>query len=94
MTVRSSSVLVASAGASIVASAPSFDASGLFAVIQNLGTASVVLGGSNVSSSVFGHQLAPNTSLSLQLLKDEAVYGIVPSGAATASVYVLEQGIA
>ena len=93
MTIRSSSVVVASAGASIVASAPSFDASGLSAVIQNLGAATVLLGGSNVSSSIFGHQLAASSTLSVHLLKDEAVYGIT-TGSATASIYVLQQGVA
>lgn len=92
MTIRSSSVLVASTAASIVASAPSFDASGLSAVIQNLGTNSVLLGGSNVSSTIFGHQLAASSTLSVHLLKDEAVFGIAVAG--TASVYVLQQGIA
>jgi hypothetical protein len=92
MTVRSASVLVASAGASIVASAPSFDASGLSAVIQNLGAGTVLLGGSDVSSTVFGHQLAASATLSVHLLKDEAVYGITTG--ANASVYVLQQGIA
>jgi len=92
MTIRSSSVVVASAAASIVASAPSFDASGLSAVIQNLGSNAILLGGSNVSSSVFGHQLAASGTLSVHLLKDEAVYGI--STGANASVYVLQQGVA
>ena len=92
MTIRSSSVVVASAGASIVASAPSYDASGLSAVIQNLGAGTVLLGGSNVSSSIFGHQLAASSTLSVHLLKDEAIYGI--SNGANASVYVLQQGIA
>lgn len=92
MTIRSSSVVVASAGASVVASAPSFDRSGLSAVIQNLGPQKVLLGGSNVSSSVFGHELAASGTLSIYLLKDEAVYGITSS--ATASVVVLQQGVA
>ena len=95
MTIRSSSVVVASAAASIVASAPSFDRSGLSAVIQNLGPATILLGGSNVSSATFGHQLAASSTLSVHLLKDEAVYGIIGGASSlTASVYVLEQGIA
>jgi hypothetical protein len=93
MTIRSASVLVGSAAASVVASAPTFDASGLSAVIQNLGTATLLLGGSNVSSTVFGHQLAASSTLSVHLIKDEAVFGIV-TGSANASVYVLQQGIA
>lgn len=54
--------------------------------IQNLGTASVYIGGSTVTTSSYGYELKANSSISLDVRVDDTVYGIVASGTITVNV--------
>ena len=58
-------------------------------VIQNLGTASVYLGDSSVSTSSYGYELKANSSLSLDLITPDALYGVVASGTVTVNTLLL-----
>ena len=66
-------------------------------LIQNPSTTiTVYLGGSDVSSSVYGHALAPATAtvpsfVSIKLDNGDALYGAVASG--TQNLNVIRQGV-
>jgi len=66
-----------------------YDGNGAIA-IQNLGTASVYLGDSTVTTSSYGYELKANSTISIDMRIPEQIYGIVASG--TVTVNVLQQG--
>lgn len=53
--------------------------------------ATVYVGGSDVSTTDYGYALAAGTEVAVELLKGEALYGIVASG--TLTVNVLRIGV-
>lgn len=55
-------------------------------IIQNLGTASVYLGGTGVTTSSYGYELQVNNSLAIDLRDNEPIYGIVTAGTITVNV--------
>lgn len=57
-------------------------------VVQNLGTVSVYVGSSSVTTSSYGYELKPNSSLSFDVDQAEDLYGVVASGSQTVSVLV------
>lgn len=71
---------------------PSATHSGVEVVVQNNSGADLFLGGSDVSTSVYGFKLATASAISLRLAENEEVYGIV-SGS-PASINVLTVGLA
>lgn len=73
----------------IVASVPVGSRPNAFA-IQNVGTVDVFLGGPAVTTSVYGHRLAPGGTISVDLDNRETLFGVVASG--TNSVAVLSAG--
>lgn len=59
--------------------------------IQNISTtATVYLGGSNVTTTDFGYKLAPNSAWSVELRKEDVIYAVSSS---TSDVSVLELGL-
>lgn len=58
--------------------------------VQNVGTVDVFLGGADVSTSVYGHRLAPGGVITVDLDVNETLYGDVASG--TCNVAVLAAG--
>jgi hypothetical protein len=54
--------------------------------IQNLGTASVYIGGSAVTTSSYGYELKSNSSIALDVRIDDTIFGIVSSGTITVNV--------
>ena len=54
--------------------------------VQNLGTASVYLGGSSVTTSAYGYELKANSSLSIDMTAEDSLFGIVTAGTVTVSV--------
>lgn len=64
---------------------------GMSLLIQNTSSVTVYIGGSDVTSSVYGYALAPDQSLSVDLDTDEQIYAAVAS--ATQTIRVLRQGV-
>lgn len=59
--------------------------------IQNISTtATVYLGGSNVTTTDFGYKLAPNSAWSVELRKEDVIYAVSSS---TSDVAVFELGL-
>lgn len=68
------------------------DRDGFTVVVQNpSGGATVFLGGSGVTTTDYGYSLAAGAEVSVELLKGEALYGVVASG--TTTVNVLRIGV-
>lgn len=63
-----------------------YNQGGQAVLIQNLGTNTVYLGGADVNMSSYGHALAPNASVSVDLDAGEHVYAIVASSSGAVSV--------
>ena len=64
------------------------DRDGFTVNVQNpTGSGSTVfIGGSGVTTSSYGYSLAAGSELAVQLLKGEALYGVVASGSITVNV--------
>lgn len=60
--------------------------------IQNVSSVDVFLGDAGVTTTAYGHKLAAGASLTIDLDRSEALYGIVASS--TANVAVLSAGLA
>lgn len=68
------------------------DRDGFTVNVQNpAGGATVFLGGSDVTTSDYGYSLAAGGEVAVELLKGEALYGVVASG--TTTVNVLRIGV-
>jgi hypothetical protein len=48
--------------------------------IQNIGAATVYLGGSDVTTTSYGYQLAAGASMSIDLEYGDTLYGVVAAG--------------
>jgi hypothetical protein len=59
--------------------------------IQNPGSSTVYLGGSDVTSSSYGFELGAGITFSIDLFDQETLYGVVASG--TQTVNVIRQGV-
>ena len=64
---------------------------GMSLLIQNTSSVTVYIGGSDVTSSLYGYALATNQSLAVDLYADEKIYAAVASG--TQTIRVLRQGV-
>lgn len=64
---------------------------GMSLLIQNTASVIVYIGGSDVTSSIYGYALAANQSLAVDLDADEQIYAAVASG--TQTIRVLRQGV-
>lgn len=65
--------------------------SGRDITIQNISTtATVYLGGSNLTTTDFGYKLAPNSAWSVELRKEDVIYAV---SSETSDVAVLELGL-
>lgn len=70
----------------------SFGAQRATILIQNpTGGATVYIGGSGVTTSSYGYLLAASSELSIDILPDEVLYGVVSTS--TQNVAVLKQGV-
>lgn len=52
-------------------------------VLTNAGSASVYIGGSDVTTSVYGYELAAGGELAIDLQQGDVPYGVVASGTVT-----------
>lgn len=69
-----------------------YNLNGQSILIQNPSTTiSVYVGGTNVSSSIYGHELLPGQSISIDLSGGEHIYAAVASG--TQQVNVIRRGV-
>lgn len=69
-----------------------YNQNGQSLLVQNPSTTvTVYLGGSNVTSSIYGYSLAPGATMSIDLSQSENLYAAVASG--TQSVNVLRKGV-
>ena len=85
MAVAHSQVVVA-ATATVIADAGR-DRDGFAVIVQNpSGGSSVFIGGSTVTSTVYGHALAAGATLEVVLKQGETIYGIVATGTITVNV--------
>lgn len=85
MAVAGARVVVA-ATATVVANATR-DRDGVTVVVQNpSGGASVYLGGSAVSTTAYGNELAAGSTITVTLKRDEVLYGVVATGTVTVNV--------
>lgn len=63
------------------------DRDGVTVVVQNpSGGSSVFLGGSTVSTTAYGHELAAGSTITVTLKRDETLYGVVATGTVTVNV--------
>lgn len=58
-------------------------------VVQNTGAATVYLGDATVTTSTYGYALAAGAAVSLDLGRDDVLYGVVASSTVTVSVLYL-----
>ena len=69
-----------------------YNQNGQSLLVQNPSSSvTVYLGGANVTSSVYGHALAPGTSMTVDLSSGEHLYAAVASG--TQLVNVIRKGV-
>lgn len=76
------SVISVGTSATAVASAALNGSDDRYCVAQNLSSVDVFLGGSNVTTSVYGFKLSAGLSLQFPLARGETLYGCVATGTA------------
>ena len=87
MTIKTDRVNVTTAATRIDTQPNTGTYNGDSVIVQNLGTASVYLGGGTaVTTSAYGYELKANSSISFNLRVDDTLYGIVTAGTVTLSV--------
>lgn len=86
MTIKNANVAVTTAATRIDTQPNTGTYNGDSVIVQNLGTASVYLGGTGVTTSAYGYELKANASISANLRTDDQLWGIVTAGTITVNV--------
>jgi hypothetical protein len=85
MAVAHGRVVVAATATSLASAAR--DRDGFTVVVQNpSGGSAVFIGGSGVTTTSYGYELAAGGVLTVELKRDEAVFGVVTTGTTTVNV--------